>query len=49
MSNDDSNQRIQELFLAALELPGEHRDAWLIEQCGDDDKLAQRSSCAAGT
>jgi|GEM_PF-2308628 len=33
------NHRLQELFLAALEVPGEQREAWLIEQCGDDAQL----------
>ncbi len=36
---DDHNQRIQELFLAALELPAEQREAWLAGQCGADDEL----------
>ncbi len=38
MSEPDNN-RIQKLFLAALELPVDQRDAWLAEQCGDDANL----------
>lgn len=32
--------RIQQLFLEALELPLEHRTAWVSKQCGSDSKLA---------
>ncbi len=38
MSNG-SSQRVQELFLAALELPDEQRDPWLVDQCGADSAL----------
>jgi len=36
---NSSNQRVQELFLAALELPKSERRNWLSEQCDGDEKL----------
>ncbi|MDA0808609.1 MAG: serine/threonine-protein kinase [Planctomycetota bacterium] len=37
---DDSRARqIQQIFLAALELPAKQRDAWLRQECGTDDAL----------
>ena len=38
MSEQD-NQRVQELFLAALEISAEQRDVWLAEHCGDNEHL----------
>ena len=38
MSQPDS-QRVQELFIAALELPSDERDTWLVHQCGPDTNL----------
>ncbi len=38
MNNSGSN-RIQELFLAALEIDESQRSAWLAEQCGADQDL----------
>ena len=37
--NSDSDQRVQELFLQALDIDSGHRAAWLAEQCGDDQEL----------
>ena len=39
MSSDDRNNRVQKLFLSALEIPEDQRDAWLTEQCGEDKQL----------
>ncbi len=36
---DNGENRIQQLFLAALERPSSERDAWLVEQCGQDASL----------
>ena len=36
---DDFMKRAQELFLGALGQPAEEREAWLREQCGDDEAL----------
>ena len=35
----NDHQRIQELFLAALELPAQQRGAWLVEQCGGNERV----------
>lgn len=37
--SEGAADRIQQLFLAALEMPEEERAAWLAEQCGDDQDL----------
>ncbi len=34
--NEERNLRVQELFLAALEIPNSGRDKWLVQQCGTD-------------
>ncbi len=37
---ESSNQdRAEELFLAAIDMPAENRDAWLVEQCDGDGAL----------
>ena len=38
MSEDDRN-RVQQLFVEAVDVPQEQRDRWLIEQCGEDEQL----------
>jgi len=38
MSEDEIN-RVQQLFLAASEMPKGKRDAWLAKECGDDQDL----------
>lgn len=37
--SEDRNHRVQELFQAALELPIEERDAWLVSICQGDEAL----------
>ena len=32
-------ERVQRLFLSALEFPEDERETWLVEQCGDDVSL----------
>ena len=39
MNSKSDNNRTQKLFLAALEVPADQRDAWLSEQCGEDKQL----------
>lgn len=36
---DSQFDRVQYLFLTALEVPAEQRESWLHEQCGDDQAL----------
>ena len=37
--NEAKFDRIQRLFLAALEQPEEQRESWLAHECGDDREL----------
>jgi len=37
--SDNGKNRIQDLFLAALEIPAAERDAWLIAHCSGDSRL----------
>ncbi len=37
--NEDKHGRIQQLFLAALEMPSAERPAWLKDECGGDEQL----------
>ena len=38
---DGGSDRVQELFVAALEIATDARDTWLVQQCGDDHDLLQ--------
>jgi serine/threonine protein kinase len=38
---EEQFDRVQYLFLTALELPEDQRELWLIQQCGDDQALLQ--------
>lgn len=40
--SDENMNRAQQLFLEAIELPAEQRDAWLVEQCSNDPELLNR-------
>ncbi len=39
MHNKTDSNQVQKLFLSALEIPEDQRDAWLTEQCGEDKQL----------
>ena len=39
MMNQHDKNRVQEMFLEALQQSDEDRDAWLVDQCGDDAEL----------
>lgn len=38
---EEQFDRVQQLFLTALELPAEQRESWLHQQCGDDQALLE--------
>ncbi|MEQ9068172.1 MAG: hypothetical protein RLO18_15670, partial [Gimesia chilikensis] len=38
MSNSHA-AKVQQTFLAALEVDDEQRDAWLVQECGSDEAL----------
>lgn len=37
--SESGENRVQQIFLAALNMPKEQREAWLVDACGDDKKL----------
>ena len=47
MENNDS-QRIQELFLQALDLPADERRSWLSQECAGDEKMIEEVMALVG-